>query len=143
MYGDERIGNVEVTYADGTKDRWTKKGNCGQAHVAADGTVGWTIYEAERRLPNLAYTVMVRNNRTVVLCRRGKIVARIYSGPGFIDKWGFLDGGRQIALRAQNLHGPVQIERHDSATSYLLENVPAFASDPSSLPAWAKPFVDG
>ena len=141
MYGDERIGNVEVTYADGTKDRWTKKGNCGQAHVAADGTVGWTIYDAERHPPTVSYTV--RNNYRLALCRRGRITARIHSWLGFIEDRRFLDGGRQIALRARGLHGPAQIERHDSATGQLLEGIPAFASDPSSLPAWAKPFVDG
>src|SRR5580693_10627525 len=36
------IGNVPVTYADGTRDLWTTKGNCSLAHVGSDGTVGWT-----------------------------------------------------------------------------------------------------
>ena len=37
------IGNVQVTYADGTKDLWTTKGNCSLAHVGSNGTVGWTV----------------------------------------------------------------------------------------------------
>ncbi len=37
------IGNVQVTYADGTKDLWTTKGNCSLPGVAPDGTVGWTV----------------------------------------------------------------------------------------------------
>jgi hypothetical protein len=40
---DPAVGNVEVTYADGTKDLWTTKGNCSLPRVAPDGTVGWTV----------------------------------------------------------------------------------------------------
>lgn len=137
MYGDERTGNVEVTYADGTKDRWTTRGNCGQARVATDGTVGWTVYEAERKPPTVAYTV--RNNFTLVLCRRGKIVAKIRSWLGFIEAWDFLARGKELALRTRALHGVALIERHDCATGRLLQSIEAYSTD---LPAWAAPFAD-
>ena len=44
------IGNVQVTYADGTKDLWTTKGNCSLAVVGTDGTVGWTVHGPEEKI---------------------------------------------------------------------------------------------
>src|SRR6202035_4758654 len=44
------IGNVQVTYADGTKDLWTTKGDCSLARVGSDGTVGWTVNGSEVRI---------------------------------------------------------------------------------------------
>src|ERR1700733_5250232 len=40
-----KIGNVRVTYSDGTTDLWTFKRNCAEPKVSAKGSVGWEVYE--------------------------------------------------------------------------------------------------
>ena len=40
-----KIGNVRVTYSDGTTDLWTFKGNCAEPKVSTKGSVGWEVYE--------------------------------------------------------------------------------------------------
>jgi hypothetical protein len=74
---DSAVGNVQVTYADGTKDRWTTKGNCSLARVAPDGTVGWTVNGPEIPVNSAD---MMRPNGTLVLCRKGKVWHRSEAG---------------------------------------------------------------
>lgn len=133
---DPAVGNVQVTYADGTKDLWTTKGNCSLPRVAPDGTVGWTVNGLEIQV-NSADTM--RPNGTLVLCRKGKILASIRSGKGFIEKWAFYANGSQLVLVTRGAHGPADIELHDTATGKLLASVKAYAEN---LPEWAKPYAD-
>lgn len=130
----EKIGNVEVTYADGTKDRWTTKGDAGLALVSPNGTVGWTVYAPEAKV---AASYKVRPNGTLVICRQGQVLCRIKSGLPFIEEWRFLDDGKQVALKTRAAHGPASLELHETKTGQLLSAVKA-ADD--KLPAWAEPY---
>ncbi len=40
-----KIGNVIVTYSDGTTDLWTLKGNCAEPKISTMGSVGWEVYK--------------------------------------------------------------------------------------------------
>jgi hypothetical protein len=133
---DSAIGNVQVTYADGTKDLWTTKGNCSLPRVAPDGTVGWTVNGPEIPV-NSADTM--RPNGTLVLCRKGKVLASIRSGRGFIEKWAFYANGSQLILVTRASHGPADIELHDTTTGKLIASVKAYAEN---LPEWARPYAD-
>jgi hypothetical protein len=128
---DPTIGNVQVTYADGSKDLWTTKGNCSLARVAPDGTVGWTVNGAEIPV-NSADTM--RPNGTLVLCRKGKVIASVKSGKGFIENWAFYANGRQFVLVTRGSHGPADIELHDTTTGKLIASVKAYGEN---LPEWA------
>jgi hypothetical protein len=130
------IGNVQVTYADGTKDLWTTKGNCSLAHVGSNGTVGWTVNGPEVQINSADW---MRPNGTLVLCRRGKVIAQIKSGKGFIEQWQFVENGRQLVLLTRGAHGPADIELHDADTGKLIKSVQAFGGN---LPTWAKPYED-
>ena len=130
------IGNVQVTYADGTKDLWTTKGNCSLAQVGSDGTVGWTVNGSEVQINSADW---MRPNGTLVLCRLGKVIAQIKSGKGFIEQWQFIENGRRLVLLTRGAHGPADIELHDVDTGKLLESVRA---SEENLPAWAKPYED-
>jgi hypothetical protein len=134
--GDFAIGNVQVIYSDGTKDLWTTKGNCSLPHVAPDGTVGWTVNGPEIPV-NSADTM--RPNGTLVLCRKGKVLASIRSGRGFIEKWAFQAQGSQLVLVTRGSHGPADIELHDTTTGKLIASVKASAEN---LPEWARPYAD-
>jgi hypothetical protein len=133
---DPSVGNVQVTYSDGSKDLWTTKGNCSLPRVAPDGTVGWTVNGPEIPV-NSADTM--RPNGTLVLCRKGKVLASIRSGRGFIEKWAFYANGNQLVLVTRGSHGPADIELHDTTTGKLIASVKAYAEN---LPEWARPYAD-
>ena len=127
-FGAQQIGNVEVFYPDGIQDSWTTKGNCGQAHVAADGTVGWTVYQAAP-----SGNCDFQPNGTLVLRKRGRSI-KITAPFDYIEEWNFDDGGSKAVLRSGRSSGAAVIERYDCATGRLLDSVDASRSD---LPAWA------
>lgn len=130
------IGNVQVTYADGSKDLWTTKGNCSLAKVADSSTVGWTVHGAPVHINS---GEPIHPNPELVICRQGKIIAQTKAGKPFIEDWRFLEGGRQFALRCRGGHGPADIELHETATGKLIASVDAYGE---KLPAWAKPLKD-
>ena len=134
-WNDQAVGNIEVTYADGTRDRWTTKGNCGDPRVAADGTVGWTVYAAERPAATASYNI--RPNGTVVMCRRGKVLCRVETLLGFAEEWGFADEGKRFVVKSRALHGPAKVELHETDTGKLVAEAEASAE---KLPAWAEPY---
>ena len=133
---DSAIGNVQVTYADGTKDLWTTKGNCSLPRVAPDGTIGWTVNGPEIPVNSAD---MMRPNGTLVLCRKGKVLASIRSGRAFIEKWAFNANGSQLVLVTRGSHGPADIELHDTATGKLIQSVRAYGEN---LPEWARPYAE-
>ena len=133
---DVPIGNVQVTYADGTKDLWTTKGNCSWAGVASDGTVGWTVNGSEIRVNSA--DMMCPNGR-LILFRKGKVLASIRSGRAFIEKWAFNANGSQLVLVTRGSHGPADIELHETATGRLIQSVRAYAGN---LPEWARPYAE-
>lgn len=131
--GDQPIGNVQVKYADGTTDLWTTKKDCGQPHVAPDGRVGWVIYEPPAQI---AASYTLRPCRTIVLCRKGKVVARIKSENPFIEEWQFQENGARVAVAAMFAHGPTFYHLFDAATGKTLGD--AMSTD-EKIPSWAKP----
>lgn len=128
------IGNIEVTYLDGTKDRWTTKGGAGDPRVAPDGTVGWTLYGPEVQI-GTSFTL--RPNGNLVICRAGKVLCRVEAGRLLIEEWGFEDGGEKFVLKTRGPRGPADVELHDTKTGELLATVEAFKED---LPRWAVPY---
>ena len=135
QWNEQPVGNIEVGYADGTRDRWTTKGSCGQPHVAADGTVGWTVFEPERPAETASYNI--RPNDTLVICPKGKVICRAKSALGFIEEWGFLKDGKRFVVKSRALHGPATVELMETETGKVVEVVKASAD---KLPAWAAPY---
>ena len=129
------IGNVQVTYNDGAKARWTSRGNCSLARVAPDGTVGWTVNGPASRYSARG----LRSNDTLVLCRKGKEVAIITSAMAFIEEWNFINEGRQLVLRTRASHGPSEIELYSVPSGNLVDSVKGYNAN---LPIWAMPYKD-
>jgi hypothetical protein len=128
-------GNVRVTYADGSADFWTKKGNCHSVHVASDGMVGWVMDE-NMGVPELprAYS------STLILCRQGTIIAKISSGFPVIWNWNFMPKSKQVALYAGWYHasprGAYELYSFgDAPTGKLLQSAP---EDAKEFPEWTK-----
>lgn len=126
------MGNVQVTYQDGTTDLWTTKGNCGQAKVAPTGTVGWVIYEPATQV---AASYTLRPCRQLVLCEKGKIVARISSPQPFIEEWQFQKEGAQVAVAAMFAHGKTFYTLYEAATGQIAAEA---TSTDEAIPAWAE-----
>lgn len=131
------IGNIQVTYEDGTTDQWTTKGGAGDPRVAPDGTVGWTLYGSEHGDP-ASYTT--RPNGNVVVCRRGKVLCRVESALPHVEEWDFIDGGAKFVLKSRGRHGPAKVELFETETGSLLAMVPAYSED--GLPKWAESYRD-
>jgi hypothetical protein len=131
------VGNVEVTYADGTRDHWTTMATAQQPKVAADGVVGWidcSGVEAGKKQLCLYKGVPVGSQ--LILCTRGKITARIASGKPFIEEWGFTADGKFVVVKSRAAHGPAVIERFtrpdgkaDGEVEESAENAPEWARD--------------
>ena len=130
------IGNVQMTYADGTKDLWTTKGNCSMPEVATDWTVGWTVHGDEVKINSAD---KMRPNGTLVVFRKGNVLAMIKSAKSFIEKSDFHGTEGQLVLLTRGSHGPANIKLHDVATGKLIESVKESAENP---PEWPKPYQD-
>lgn len=134
---DYTIGNIQVTYEDGTTDKWTTKGGVGEPRVAPDGTVGWTIYGPEYGNP-AGYTT--RPNSNVVICRAGRVLCRVESALPHVEEWDFIEGGTKFVLKSRGRHGPAKVELFETETGNLLAMVPAYSED--GQPKWAEPYRD-
>jgi len=134
-WNSELVGNIEVRYADGTRDKWTTKGSCGKPRVATDGTVGWTIFEPERPAQSASYNI--RPNNTLVICRKGSIICRVQSAMGFVEEWAFLKDGKHFVVKSRALHGPATVELMETETGNVVEKIKASADN---LPNWAAPY---
>ena len=128
------IGNVQVKFADGHVELWTKRGRCLLAKIAKGDHVGWTRYtsRSEREAPeNDTLRLMVNNERWVDF--------RI--GYPFIDDWDISPDGTSVIIKARFTHGPARFIRFDFHTQKELEQAYGGVSY-SELPAWAQPFAD-
>jgi hypothetical protein len=132
------IGNVAVTYADGTTDTWTLKGNCAEAKVSTQGSVGWEVYklDSDGRLDR--YNGLYVNDH-VSVCDHGKVVATFKSAKGFIEGWDFTKDGEHLVIKSRGAHGPATIELFSLHTGMATESVQAYDKH---LPDWAVPFAD-
>jgi len=135
LWNNEPVGNIEVVYADGTRDRWTTKGSCGLPRVAADGTVGWTVFEPEHPSQSASYTV--RPNGYLVVCRRGKVLCRVLSALSYIEEWDFSKDGKHFVVKSRRLHGSAKVELMETETGKVVMELEASAD---KLPEWAAPY---
>jgi hypothetical protein len=134
-----QIGNVIVTYSDGTNDTWTLKGNCAEAKVSTKGSVGWEVYKLNSDGRTLAsYNGLYINNHLNV-CDHGKVVANLESAKGFIEGWDFTNDGEHLVIKSRGAHGPATIELFSLHNGLAMESVQAYEK---SLPEWAAPFAD-
>ncbi len=137
QWNNEPIGNIEVTYADGTQERWTTKGSCGQPRLAPDGTVGWTIFQPER--PAQAASYPIRPNNTLVICRQGKVLYRLQAALRYIEDWGFFKDGKHFVVKNRALHGQATVKLAETQTGKVVHEIQASANP---LPEWAAPYHD-
>jgi hypothetical protein len=133
----DHIGNVIVTYSDGTEDQWTLKGNCGDPKVNENGAVGWEVYQLKPDEKNLQTYNGLYIDDHLAICVRGKIVANFQAGKPFIEGWAFTQNG--VVIKSRGAHGPAVIELFAVHKGQALATVWAYEK---KLPAWAKPFAD-
>jgi hypothetical protein len=133
------VGDVIVTYKDGTKDPWTLRGNCMDPKVSHQGQVGWVVCELAADGKSLKLNGSVPIGNQVVVSYRGNVIAKLRAAKPFIEEWAFSDDGRHIVVKSRAAHGPAIIEL------FGLHNGPAEASVAAfeeNLPDWAQPFRD-
>jgi hypothetical protein len=137
--GKYKIGNVIVTYSDGTTDIWTLKGNCAEPRVSTKGTVGWEVYKLNADGKTLAsYNGLYIDDR-VNVCDHGRVVANLVSAKSFIEGWDFTKDGERLVIKSRGAHGPATIELFALRNGGPLESVQAYEKN---LPSWAAPFAD-
>lgn len=136
---DEKIGNVIVEYADGTKDAWTLKGNCEDPKVSADGHVGWIVCELAEDGKSLKLYREVAIGSHLKVCYRGRTVANLAAFKPFIEDWNFAPDGRHVVVKSRAAHGVAYIELFGLGNGPAESRVKAYEEH---LPAWAEPFRD-
>jgi hypothetical protein len=136
---EAQIGNVVVTYTDGSSDTWTLKGNCAEAKVSTKGSVGWEVYKLNADGKTLERYNGLYINDQVNVCDHGKVVANLKSAKGFIEGWDFTKDGEHLVIKSRGAHGPASIELFSLRTGLAMESVQAFDKH---LPDWAAPFGD-
>ena len=134
-----KIGNVIVTYSDGTTDLWTLKGNCAEPKVSTKGKVGWEVYKLNADGKTFVnYNGLYINNHLNV-CDHGRVVANLESAKGFIEGWDFTKDGEHLVIKSRGAHGPATIELFSLHNGLPVESVQAYEKN---LPDWAAPFAD-
>jgi hypothetical protein len=134
-----RIGNVVVTYSDGTSDSWTLKGNCAEPKVSTQGVVGWEVYRLGANGKTLASYNGLFINDHLNLCLHGKLVASLQPAKAFIEGWDFTKEGEHVVIKSRGAHGPATIDLFSIRNGPAAESVQAYEKN---LPAWAAPFAD-
>ena len=138
-YPSFTVGDVIVTYRDGTTDAWTLKGNCMDPKVSHEGQVGWVVCELAADGKSLKLNGSVPIGSQVVVCYRGKVIAKLRAAKPFIEEWAFSDDGRHVVVKSRAAHGPATIELFGLHNAPAEASVAAFEED---LPDWALPFRD-
>lgn len=131
----EKIGNVEVVYKDGTKDRWTLKGNASNPRVSKEGVVGWVLSPLAKGGKELDLYKGLPTFPELRLVKAGKILATIEAERPYIEMWGFSKDGKYVVVKSRGPHGQAYVQRFTVAKGKLSGRVEAFGED---LPEWAK-----
>jgi hypothetical protein len=138
--GSDSVGNVVVTYADGTIDFWTLKGNCKLPKVSSQGAVGWVVCETEPNSSSLKLYDGVVIGSSLTVNFKGRIVANLRAAKPFIEDWAFETDGRRVIVKSRSAHGSAVIERfglHDGPPEAAVE------ANREGLPDWAQAFGEG
>jgi hypothetical protein len=133
------IGNVIVTYSDGTTDTWTLRGNCAEPKISTKGAVGWEVYKLNADGKSLASYNGLYVNDHLNVCDHGKVVANLKSSKGFIEGWDFTKDGEHVVLKSRGAHGPATVELFSLRNGPAEKSVQAYEKN---LPDWAAPFAD-
>jgi hypothetical protein len=133
------VGDVIVTYRDGTTDFWTLKGNCMDPKVSAQGQVGWVLCEFAADGKSLKLNDNVPIGSQLVICYRGKVIAKLRAAKPFIEEWAFSDDDQHVIVKSRAAHGPASIELFGLHSGPAEASVAAFEQN---LPDWARPFRD-
>ena len=138
--GSDPVGNVVVTYADGTIDLWTLKGNCKLPKVSSEGAVGWVVCEMQSNSSSLKLYDGLAIGSSLTVNLRGRIVANLRAAKPFIEDWAFDTDGRHAIVKSRLAHGTAVIERfglHDGPPEAAVE------AYQEGLPDWAQAFGEG
>jgi len=98
-------GNIYLVFSDNTQEQITKKGNCSNPQVAADGkTVGWRQGEFLKYRDENPKRYW---ETSIALYRNGKTVKSVgpFDSRSLIGQWHFIQQGKQVALRRYGMHG--------------------------------------
>ncbi|MBV9491220.1 MAG: hypothetical protein JO069_16080 [Verrucomicrobia bacterium] len=136
---NDSVGDVIVTYSDGTADAWTRKGNCMDPKVSPQGYVGWIVCELTPNQKSVRLYNGIPIGSQLAICYRGKLIAKLASAKPFIEGWGFLEDGQHVVIKSRAAHGVAMIERFGLHNGPPEAAVVAYAAN---LPDWARPFRD-
>jgi hypothetical protein len=132
------VGDVYANYEDGTKDRWTTRGNCMDPRLGPQSMAAWIVCEQKPDGSLDLYKGIPVGSKLRVF-QRGKVLATIATAKPLIEQFKFETNGIHIVVKSRAMHGPAAIERCETAGGKVVQSVLAFDKN---LPAWAKEFAE-
>jgi hypothetical protein len=128
------IGNVEVLFKDGHKEKWTRNGGALMPDVSPNGFIGWARVTGKN-----SYGESVDNKLRV--CRPDGRYFDLLPGLPFIEEWKFSTDGATVIIKSRGRHGPALYEEFDVESGQSLTHAGGGARG-DALPEWARPFSD-
>lgn len=133
-------GSIEVEFADGHKERWTKENHCSEPHVSNKGDVGWVYGNlsapppgSERRIGIDLLVVRLANGKT-------RKFQPHREGP-FIECWTFADHDSAVLIKSRANHGTASYIKYNIKSGQVLGHMSGYL-EWEKMPRWAWPFGD-
>ena len=109
----ETVGNIQVTFTDGHKEKWTKLDKSMLPKVSATGLVGWAKYD---ELGYRDYPVFDE----IRIVWPDEHHRDFQSTDSCIEAWDFADNDSAIIIKSREGHGAPDFLKYDISTGKVL-----------------------
>jgi len=142
-------GNIQIVFADGKKQAvsggriyFTEYADANPQIAPDNKTAGWLRCTPINRKLYVPARLVIYRNHDIYRIIRGKLA--------YVDAFQFWNGGKQVAFRSRNGHGPSVIALYDLESGKVLSELtltgykltPTGYKLTAALPAWAQKLKD-
>jgi hypothetical protein len=132
-----KVGDIQVTFADGRMELFTHNERCGNPHVSSKGDVGWSVWnDVDMTMSRYFHT-----GETLKVRLRNGTTKNFQPNALFIEDWGFTNNDSAVVIKSMEHHGPYSFIKYDIATGKELGRQDGYRPY-AELPDWAKPFAE-
>jgi len=129
------VGDIQVTFGDGSTELFTKGEKCRKPEVSARGDVGWAVWH------DLTDDAYHHKSETLRLRLRDGTIKEFQPNNLFILDWAFADNDTVVIIKSMAHHGPPSFIEYHIATGRELGRLDGYAPY-AEMPKWAQPYSD-